>query len=89
MYQIQPTTKVVIDCVCKFDQSQTRSDAFLNHEEATKTHMSLPQPPKLVLDDFINTALGATPPELHPFFESFRSLYTRKSVLSLISPSIV
>jgi 26S proteasome regulatory subunit N9 len=40
--------------------------------------MSLPQPPKLVLDDFIATALSATPPELHPFFESFGSLYTRK-----------
>jgi hypothetical protein len=42
--------------------------------------MSLPQPPKLVLDDFIATALSATPPELHPFFDSFRSLYTRKCV---------
>ncbi|KAF8153826.1 hypothetical protein B0H34DRAFT_783971 [Crassisporium funariophilum] len=40
--------------------------------------MSLPQPPKLVLDEFIATALSATPSELHPFFESFRSLYTRK-----------
>ncbi|KAF8963313.1 hypothetical protein BDZ97DRAFT_1043520 [Flammula alnicola] len=40
--------------------------------------MSLPTPPKLVLDDFIATALSATPAELHPFFESFRTLYTRK-----------
>ncbi|KAF8731585.1 hypothetical protein AX14_004657 [Amanita brunnescens Koide BX004] len=36
------------------------------------------KPPKLVLDEFINTALAATPPELHPYFESFRTLYTRK-----------
>jgi len=36
------------------------------------------KPQKLVLDEFINTALAATPPELHPFFESFRTLYTRK-----------
>jgi len=36
------------------------------------------QPPKLVLDEFIGTALSATPAELHPFFESFRGLYTRK-----------
>ncbi|KAF8630079.1 hypothetical protein AX17_005477 [Amanita inopinata Kibby_2008] len=36
------------------------------------------KPPKLVLDEFINTALAATPRELHPFFESFRTLYTRK-----------
>ncbi|KAM6493081.1 hypothetical protein JOM56_011215 [Amanita muscaria] len=35
-------------------------------------------PSKLVLDEFINTALAATPPELHPFFESFRTLYSRK-----------
>ncbi|PFH49278.1 hypothetical protein AMATHDRAFT_63479 [Amanita thiersii Skay4041] len=36
------------------------------------------RPPKLVLDEFINTAFAATPPELHPFFESFQTLYTRK-----------
>ncbi|PPQ75925.1 hypothetical protein CVT26_006377 [Gymnopilus dilepis] len=40
--------------------------------------MALPTPPKLVLDEFISTALSATPQELHPFFEDFRSLYTRK-----------
>ncbi|CAA7263988.1 unnamed protein product [Cyclocybe aegerita] len=40
--------------------------------------MTLPQPPKLVLDEFIGTALSATPAELHPLFESFRTLYTRK-----------
>ncbi|KAF8200203.1 hypothetical protein BJ912DRAFT_898190 [Pholiota molesta] len=40
--------------------------------------MALQTPPKLVLDQFIATALSATPPELHPFFESFRTLYTRK-----------
>ena len=42
--------------------------------------MALPTPPKLVLDDFIATALSATPRELHPYFESFKSLYTRKWV---------
>ncbi|KAH7924999.1 hypothetical protein BV22DRAFT_1034510 [Leucogyrophana mollusca] len=35
-------------------------------------------PPKLELDEFIATALSATPPDLHPFFESFSKLYTRK-----------
>jgi len=34
--------------------------------------------PKLVLDEFIGTALSATPAEIHPFFESFRNLYSRK-----------
>lgn len=37
-------------------------------------------PPKLVLDDFITKALTSTPPELHPFFEAFGNLYTRKCV---------
>ncbi|KAK0216544.1 hypothetical protein EDD85DRAFT_894700 [Armillaria nabsnona] len=37
-----------------------------------------PKPPKLVLDDFIAAALSGTPSELHPFFESFRTLHTRK-----------
>ncbi|KDR77986.1 hypothetical protein GALMADRAFT_224393 [Galerina marginata CBS 339.88] len=40
--------------------------------------MALPTPPKLVLDEFIATALSATPAELHPFFEDFKKLYTRK-----------
>ncbi|KAF5326343.1 hypothetical protein D9611_000611 [Ephemerocybe angulata] len=34
--------------------------------------------PKLVLDEFIGTALSATPAELHPYFNDFRTLYTRK-----------
>ncbi|KAH6890846.1 proteasome 26S subunit [Coprinopsis sp. MPI-PUGE-AT-0042] len=40
--------------------------------------MAASQPPKLVLDEFIGTALSATPAELHPYFESFRNLYSRK-----------
>ncbi|KAG6876488.1 hypothetical protein C0992_012814 [Termitomyces sp. T32_za158] len=35
-------------------------------------------PPKLILDDFVATAVSATPPVLHPYFESFRILHTRK-----------
>ncbi|KAH7911865.1 hypothetical protein BJ138DRAFT_1149655 [Hygrophoropsis aurantiaca] len=35
-------------------------------------------PPKLELDEFIATALSSTPADLHPFFESFSKLYTRK-----------
>ncbi|RDB18179.1 putative 26S proteasome regulatory subunit rpn9 [Hypsizygus marmoreus] len=37
-----------------------------------------PKPPKLVLDEFVATALSGTPAELHPYFESFRTLHTRK-----------
>ncbi|KAF8073469.1 hypothetical protein FPV67DRAFT_1410368 [Lyophyllum atratum] len=36
------------------------------------------KPPRLVIDEFIATALSATPPSLHPYFEAFRNLYTRK-----------
>ena len=35
-------------------------------------------PQKLVLDDFIAKAISSTPPDLHPFFEAFRNLYSRK-----------
>ncbi|KAF8654768.1 hypothetical protein AX16_003423 [Volvariella volvacea WC 439] len=34
--------------------------------------------PKLVLEEFIGTGISITPSELHPFFESFQTLYTRK-----------
>ncbi|KAJ8503310.1 hypothetical protein ONZ45_g10973 [Pleurotus djamor] len=35
-------------------------------------------PPKLDIDDFTSKAISSTPTELHPFFESFRTLYNRK-----------
>ncbi|TFK32949.1 hypothetical protein BDQ12DRAFT_616188 [Crucibulum laeve] len=44
----------------------------------TSKTVDAPKPPKLVLDTFIATALSGTPQELHPFFEDFRKLYTRK-----------
>jgi len=39
---------------------------------------TIPAPPKLVLDEFVALALSNTPADLHPFFESFRTLYTKK-----------
>ncbi|KAF5378591.1 hypothetical protein D9615_007160 [Tricholomella constricta] len=36
------------------------------------------KPPKLDLDKFVATALSATPPDLHSYFENFRHLHTRK-----------
>lgn len=41
-------------------------------------------PPKLVLDEFISLAVTNTPSELHPFFESFKTLYTKKWVLCFL-----
>ncbi|KAI0321151.1 hypothetical protein OF83DRAFT_1100886 [Amylostereum chailletii] len=37
-----------------------------------------PKPPKLDVDEYLTTAISATPGELHPFFESFQTLHTRK-----------
>ncbi|KZT19576.1 hypothetical protein NEOLEDRAFT_942548 [Neolentinus lepideus HHB14362 ss-1] len=37
--------------------------------------------PKLDVDEYLTTALSATPQELHPFFESFKSLHSRKYAL--------
>jgi 26S proteasome regulatory subunit N9 len=37
-----------------------------------------PRAPKFDIDEFSITALSTTPSELHPFFESFRHLYSRK-----------
>lgn len=45
---------------------------------STSVPAELPKPPKLNLDEFVATALSATPAELHPFFESFGKLHTRK-----------
>lgn len=39
-----------------------------------------PQAPKLNVEEYLTTALSATPAELHPFFESFQDLHSRKYV---------
>ncbi|XP_006455647.1 hypothetical protein AGABI2DRAFT_210106 [Agaricus bisporus var. bisporus H97] len=44
----------------------------------TSTTSTTSSPPKLVLDEFISLAVTNTPTELHPFFESFKTLYTKK-----------
>ncbi|KAF5343935.1 hypothetical protein D9758_012143 [Tetrapyrgos nigripes] len=42
------------------------------------TAPAAPAPPKLVLDEFITEAVSGTPSELHPFFEAFKTMHTRK-----------
>jgi len=37
-----------------------------------------PKAPKLDIEEFTITAFSATPPDLHPFFDSFRNLYNRR-----------
>lgn len=36
------------------------------------------KPPKLNVDEYLTTAISATPSELHPFFETFKTLHSRK-----------
>lgn len=44
-----------------------------------------PKAPKLDVEEYLTTALSATPAELHPFFESFRTLHSRKSADTIAS----
>ena len=44
------------------------------------TPMTVDKTPKLDVDEFLALAISETPQELHPYFETFRSLYSRKYV---------
>ncbi|KAI0060076.1 hypothetical protein BV25DRAFT_1807834 [Artomyces pyxidatus] len=37
-----------------------------------------PKPPKLDVEEYLTTAISATPTDLHPFFEAFQTLHSRK-----------
>lgn len=39
-----------------------------------------PKAPKIDIDEYLTLALSGTPADLHPYFESFRNLYSRKCV---------
>ncbi|OBZ74457.1 putative 26S proteasome regulatory subunit rpn9 [Grifola frondosa] len=45
---------------------------------STEMVVDKPKAPKLDIDEFLTLAVLETPQELHQFFESFRSLYSRK-----------
>ncbi|TFK97626.1 hypothetical protein BDV98DRAFT_651409 [Pterulicium gracile] len=45
---------------------------------STSMAVDAPPKPRFDLDEFMTAALAGTPSELHPIFESFRTLYTRK-----------
>lgn len=45
---------------------------------SSSTPAEKPKQPKLDVEEYLTSALSATPPELHPFFESFRDLHSRK-----------
>ncbi|KAI0270670.1 hypothetical protein BC834DRAFT_1011448 [Gloeopeniophorella convolvens] len=37
-----------------------------------------PKPPKLNVEEYLTTAVSATPADLHPYFEAFQDLHSRK-----------
>ena len=47
---------------------------------ATSMAVDKGKAPKIDIDEFLTLAISETPQELHAFFESFRSLYSRKCV---------
>ncbi len=47
---------------------------------ATPMAIEKSKAPKLDVDEFLTLAISETPQELHAFFESFQSLYSRKYV---------
>ena len=42
--------------------------------------------PKLDVDEYLTSALSATPAELHPYFTAFKDLHSRKYVIEHIVP---
>ncbi|OCH87179.1 PCI-domain-containing protein [Obba rivulosa] len=45
---------------------------------ASEMSVDKPKPQKIDVEEYLNVAISVTPAELHPFFESFRTLYSRK-----------
>jgi len=45
---------------------------------ATSTNAERPRPPKIDVEEYLRQGIAATPAELHPLFESFQSLHSRK-----------
>ncbi|EMD35192.1 hypothetical protein CERSUDRAFT_116660 [Gelatoporia subvermispora B] len=45
---------------------------------ATEMSVDRPKPQKIDVDEYLTLGISATPAELHPFFESFRTLHSRK-----------
>ncbi|KAI9509911.1 hypothetical protein F5148DRAFT_977570 [Russula earlei] len=50
----------------------------MSSSSAAQPSSARPRPPKLDVEEYLITAISATPSELHPFFESFQNLYSRK-----------
>jgi len=58
---------------------ETRS-ALPAIQMASSMAVDKPKQPKLDVDEYLSTAISATPTDLHPYFESFQDLHSRKCV---------
>lgn len=52
---------------------------------ATEMAVDKPAAPKLDVDEYLTSALSATPAELHPFLSAFKDLHSRKYVVLLMA----
>lgn len=50
---------------------------------ATEMTVDRPVRPKLDVDEYLTSALSATPAELHTYFTQFKDLHSRKYVIVL------
>lgn len=46
---------------------------------STSMAVDPPKAPKIDVDQYLSEAIAATPRELHPYFDAFKSLHHRKS----------
>ena len=72
--------------VTGLQQRQRQRELYRTHQSKRTPQMSTSaqsssdrqRPPKLDVDEYLTTAISATPSDLHPFFEAFQNLYSRK-----------
>ena len=59
---------------------ETRSTPHPAVQMASSVVVDKPKQPKLDVEQYLSTAISATPADLHPYFDSFQSLHSRKYV---------
>ena len=58
-----------------WQQSEQSSPSMASSAQSSSDRQ---RPPKLDVEEYLTTAISSTPSDLHPFFESFQNLYSRK-----------
>jgi hypothetical protein len=57
------------------------NSSFITTTMATEMAVDKPASLKLDVDEYLTSALSATPAELHPYFTAFKDLHSRKYVI--------